>query len=226
MSPFEADLGYNPMLPLDLVIPKKPKDVKQFLQHQKDVLLLLHDRIQKTNDKMKNWYDTNRKDQKFEIGDQVLLSMDNLDPRHGGYVKRKLGPKFIGPYEVLQIHHDRSYELIMPPLLRIHPVFHTSSLRPYYVDANERKFRETNVPEVILKDGSTGNLVDDVVGYRILNEVDEYLIKWTGLSEPTWEPTENLDGVRGLIERYLRKLNNLPVRKSERNGTNDRKKVK
>lgn len=215
MSPFKADLGYNPLLPLDLIIPKQPKQVKDFLENQQMILSLLKDRIQQTNDKMKDWFDTNRKDQKFSVGDQVLLSMDNLDPRHGGYDKKKLGPKFIGPYEVLNIHHDRSYELILPPKLRLHPIFHTSSLRPYYKDDDER--RETTLPEVLLADGTIGHHVEDIIDHRIGEKNnDEYLIKWTGVRETTWEPTENLDGVRGLIQRYLRKINKLPTRNSER----------
>lgn len=221
MTPFMADCGYNPRLPLDLIIPKKKSsEVVEFINRQEELLGILKDNIQDAQDKMTKLYDEGRKDQKFEIGEFVLLSMENLDPRHGGYVKKKLGPKYIGPYEVKACYHDRSYELILPPKVRLHPVFHTSSLRPYHQDKDPR--RESILPTVLLKDGSEGHLVDEVIDHRIGANGDEYLIKWTGQRNPTWEPRSNLDGVTGLIQVYLRKMNNLPTRIMQRRRHNGR----
>ncbi len=47
----------------------------------------------------------------------------------------KLSPRFIGPYEVLEIVGPMAYRLALPPELeKIHNVFHVSMLRRYRSD--------------------------------------------------------------------------------------------
>ena len=46
--------------------------------------------------------------------------------------KRKLSPRFIGPYEVLERIRQVAYRLAHPPeLAKLHDVFHVSMLRKY-----------------------------------------------------------------------------------------------
>ena len=49
--------------------------------------------------------------------------------------KGKLSPRFIGPYEVLEIIGPVAYRLALPPeLAKFHDVFHASMLRKYRSD--------------------------------------------------------------------------------------------
>ncbi|CAN4101420.1 unnamed protein product [Withania somnifera] len=47
----------------------------------------------------------------------------------------KLGPGYIGPYEILERVGDIAYRLALPPMLSVvHPIFHVSMLRWYMHD--------------------------------------------------------------------------------------------
>ena len=49
--------------------------------------------------------------------------------------KGKLSPRFIGPYEILEIIGPVAYRLALPPeLAKLHNVFHVSMLRRYCYD--------------------------------------------------------------------------------------------
>ena len=49
--------------------------------------------------------------------------------------KGKLGPRFIGPYEIIERVGPVAYRLALPPELgKIHNVFHVSMLRRYRSD--------------------------------------------------------------------------------------------
>nr|CAD1827480.1 unnamed protein product [Ananas comosus var. bracteatus] len=50
-------------------------------------------------------------------------------------VRKKLSPRYIGPYEVFERIGAVAYQLALPPkLARIHNVFHVSNLRKYVHD--------------------------------------------------------------------------------------------
>ena len=71
----------------------------------------------------------------FEVGDQVILK---VMPKRGvvRFGKRgKLSPRFIGPFEILEMMGTVSYRLTLPPSMSgVHEVFHVSMLRRYTPD--------------------------------------------------------------------------------------------
>ncbi|ETK90465.1 hypothetical protein L915_05779, partial [Phytophthora nicotianae] len=87
---------------------------------------------------MAQYYNQNRRPQMFTVGDEVLLSGVNLAEKHLGTTKRKLGPRWIGPYAVTKTIGRGYYQLALPPKLRLHPVFHTSLIKPY-IAADHRR---------------------------------------------------------------------------------------
>jgi hypothetical protein len=80
--------------------------------------------------KQKAFADKNRVEKTLKVGDKVLLSTKYLNLKHSKR-SRKLLPKWIGPFEVVQVVGPVAYELKMKPGWRIHPVFHVSLLKPY-----------------------------------------------------------------------------------------------
>ena len=64
----------------------------------------------------------------FQVGDQVWLLMQNNDLIES----RKLKPKFIGPFPVVERIRHIAYHLKLPPSMdRIHPTFHVGLLKCY-----------------------------------------------------------------------------------------------
>jgi hypothetical protein len=77
----------------------------------------------------------------YQRGDQVYLSMQNLTLPKGR--ARKLVPRFIGPYQVIEAHNEALTVTLELPLelasRRIVPTFHASLVRPY-VSNNSQRF--------------------------------------------------------------------------------------
>ena len=159
------------------------------------------DKISEAQSRMKSYYDKNRKIQEFKIGDKVLLDGRNLQIHHKGFKNTaKFAPRFIGPFQILDKIQKDSYKLSLSKGLKLHPVFHTSLLKPYEEDNN----REQAVPKVLLKDGTEGQLVKQVIGHRKRNGIQQYKIWWLGETQEkaTWEPGTNLTQIPGLIQQY------------------------
>ena len=45
------------------------------------------------------------------------------------YSRRKLAPRWLGPFAILQKMGEMAYELQLPAHMKIHPVFHVALLR-------------------------------------------------------------------------------------------------
>ena len=81
-------------------------------------------------DCQKSHADLKRKDIEFDIGDKVFLKVSpwNKVLRFGR--KRKLSPRFIGPYDITERIGPVAYRLLLPPELeKIHDVFHVLMLQ-------------------------------------------------------------------------------------------------
>ena len=69
-----------------------------------------------------------RRERIFCVGEQVLLSTEHLKLKNEPI--RKLRKRFVGPFFITKRIGPVAYELELPQTWKIHPVFHTSLLRP------------------------------------------------------------------------------------------------
>jgi hypothetical protein len=86
--------------------------------------------LKAAQDRMKAYADARRKDAPIlKIGQPVLLSTKNLKFKHTR--TRKLLPRFIGPFPIVQEVSSVAFRIRLPKTLRVHDVFHVSMLKPY-----------------------------------------------------------------------------------------------
>jgi len=205
MTPFVADLGYQPSSVRDRVLPKtkgqNPSEKIPFITRQLAILKMCQEAIVAAKNTSKVQYDKNRHSCKLKIGEQVLLDTSHLNFDHlltGG--KRKWAAKFIGPYTVISNPSPDTYQIKLPPKLKLHDKFHVSMLRKY----NPDNARISAVSSVTLPDGDQGYLVKNIIGKRYYKGTLQYKVEWLGYSraEATWEPITNLRMVQDLIDIY------------------------
>ena len=74
--------------------------------------------------------DLRRRPLEFEVGDSVFLKVSPMRGVVRFGKKRKLAPRFVGPYEIVERVGKLAYRLKLPPMMAgIHDVFHVSMLR-------------------------------------------------------------------------------------------------
>ena len=85
--------------------------------------------------RQKSYTDVRRRPLEFEVGDHVFLK---VMPKRGVVrfgKRRKLSPRFIGPFEILERVGTVVYRLALSPSMSgVHEVFHVSMLRKYTPD--------------------------------------------------------------------------------------------
>jgi hypothetical protein len=78
--------------------------------------------------------------------------------------------------------------------MRIHPVFHVSLLRPAAPETEYLPGQQNPPPEPIVIDGEPEYVVESVekIRYNKKRRIYEYLTRWAGYDELSWEPAEAL----------------------------------
>ena len=96
---------------------------------------LIRQRFLTAQSRQKSYVDVRRRPLEFEVRDHVFLK---VMPKRG--VVRfgkcwKLSPRFIGPFEILEMVGTVAYRLALPSSMSgVHEVFHLSMLRRYTTD--------------------------------------------------------------------------------------------
>jgi hypothetical protein len=150
-----------------------------------------------------------RTDVKFKVGDQVLLSTENLQFIRADRRTPKLESKFIGPFYVKQVANDNAYVLDLPQQLQsLHSTFNISRFKVYRDGSQlfpDRPVPESRPPPEALSDnGAPLYEVDKIVAKRGRGVGTRYLVKWVGypMWEATWEPKENLGGAAEALAEF------------------------
>ena len=146
-----------------------------------------------------------RLEQTYAVGDNVLLSTKNLTLKTPG--TPKLLPRWVGPFKVLRNIDNVAYELELPASMKCHDVFHVSLLKPYFHNGQHQPAQP-----VLLEDGSVEYVVERILTHRDRHQgrktVRDYLVQWQGYGPEhnSWEPTENLQNCRQLVDQYLQMI--------------------
>jgi hypothetical protein len=119
-----------------------------------------------------------------------------------------LAPKYYGPLTITDQLSPVTFKVDWPAhLTKIHPVFHASKLRPYHKPAFEGQKHAQPDPDLI--DGVPEWEVEKILRSRRHGRWKklQYFVRWKGYGqeEDTWEPVENLQNARELIEAFYDK---------------------
>ncbi|WVZ52235.1 hypothetical protein U9M48_003317 [Paspalum notatum var. saurae] len=80
--------------------------------------------------KQKSYSDRRRRPLVFEKGDHMYLQVSPMKGVHRFGVKRKLEPRFVGPFQIIERCGPVAYRLELPPhLAAVHDVFHVLQLK-------------------------------------------------------------------------------------------------
>lgn len=115
--PFQLVYG---MMPMSMIWNTKCKypGIRVFAQRMKDSTMAAHDTIIAARVKSTSLSNRKRKEAPFVKGDLVYLSMENISLPKGR--ARKLAPKFIGPFKILDDYKNNVFLLDLPAELKQH----------------------------------------------------------------------------------------------------------
>ena len=222
-SPFHLLKGFHPRLPCSFAGMFKPRNenglnpsairfndrIQASLATAKHALLVAQQNQKVHADKRRMHLD-------LKVGDWVMLSTKNLRLKKDDrtMARRKLLPKFIGPYKVTEAiglsGKEVAFRLGLPEHCRIHDVFHVSLLRPYKRPSDEQMHGFMPQPLDWL-DGMPMFEVDCIAGHKIVSlrggkKSLSFLIKWKGYESAydTWEPCATiLEDIPSVLSAYI-----------------------
>ena len=208
-TPFRMYTGLEPLHPASGPADRyyRVPAAELFVRGMSDELARAKQCLADYQSKMKVTADKKRADVHFAVGDRVLLSTKNLKLK--GDMPRKMWPRFIGPYKILEAIRGVSYKLELPEGMRIHNVFHVSLLHKYQQGPNMLQ----PLP-VHIVDGELEYTVEAIMAHKVVKARASkkgkqsvkvlFLTAWEGYdrAHDSWEPGEMLQDTEAL-ELYL-----------------------
>jgi hypothetical protein len=130
-TPFEANFGFSPEVPPDLLCMRPSILVSQDATERLRLIQKIHTMVRSMLQLHKDEMQARTKPSTtphFVKGDKVPVVTTNLFLR--GQPNRKLKDKQLGPFIVEEQIEKHSYRLKLPAIVRLHNVFHVNNLRP------------------------------------------------------------------------------------------------
>ena len=102
----------------------------EVVQQTTETIKLVQEKMRIAQSRQKSYSDKRRKPLEFQEGDHVFLKVSPMTGIGRAMKSKKLTPRFIGPFQILQRVGPVAYRIALPPFLsKLHDVFHVSQLR-------------------------------------------------------------------------------------------------
>ena len=211
VSPFFANKGYNPRSTFTPSEVNTNSPLAETYSANLDQLhSFLRQEIAKANEASARSFDTKRSDlPSFKIGDKVWLSAKHIKTTRP---TKKLDHRYLGPFEIIEKISSHAYRLALPPNMRIHDVFHVQLLEPFRENTIPGRIQPP--PPPIEVEGQEEYEVEAILDSKIdkrHRQPRQYLVKWLGYNETTWQSLSDLTNAMDLVHAY-HKQHNIPTR--------------
>ena len=200
-SPFFLNFGRHPRTGLEVSRQSSVEAADVFVKR----LWNIHERavaaLEKATVDMKHFADAHRQSApEYKVGDKVWLDASNLRTSRPS---KKLDDRRFGPFSIIQVVSPHVYRLQLPRSWRMHPVFHTSKLRPYISDSSIRS-PQPSPPLPVVMNEEVEYEVESILDSRFRRGLLQYLVHWKGYprEDDTWEPASHLTNSSQLVEIF------------------------
>jgi hypothetical protein len=131
MAPFEALYGRKCRTPLNWVeAGERWYYGIDFVEPAEEQVRTIKIHMAATQSRQKSYVDRHRKQIEFEVGDFVYLKVSSMKSVKRFGVKRKLTPRYGGPFQIIGKGGVVAYKIQLPPEMRVvFNVFHVSQLK-------------------------------------------------------------------------------------------------
>ena len=222
-SPFFLNYLRQPKNPFEHSLPDAVRQrarmpgADAMLTQLEQALMKARSNLLAAQQRQKAYADSKRSEVSVRVGQEVLLSTQNINLKSPG--TKKLLPKWLGPFVVTQAVNDVAFRLDLPPQMkRLHPVFHASLLKPYYSSGK----RQPPPPPELSEEGDLVFEVEALLDRREIRHkrhkpIVEYKIRWKGYDDKndSWEPESNLNCPE-LLAEFEKKLAKSAARRESR----------
>ncbi|XP_027166304.1 uncharacterized protein LOC113766295 [Coffea eugenioides] len=198
MAPYEALYGRKCRSPIfwDEIGERKILDPTTvfWIEEANEKIKLVRQRIQTAQSRQKSYADNRRNDLEFTVGDLVFLKITPLKASLMSGKEKKLQPRFVGPYRIIQRVGNAAYKLELPPSLsRIHNVFHVSMLKKYHPDPSYiLQLKSIEIDEILTYEEKPVKLLNRKVKELRNKQIPLVKVLWRNhrIEEAIWEVKE------------------------------------
>ena len=155
---------------------------------RREAFSLAKDELTATQARQAIYSDHGRKRLDLTVGDNVMVHKEYLfTPEARDCPCEKLRPGCYGPFTITEVVSPNAFRLQLSHQLCCHPVFNVTALKKYHQNTFEERYTEPPPPITDL-DGYERFIVERILNHRDNRRGSQYLIKWTGYQDATWEP--------------------------------------